>query len=340
MIDRVQASAPAKVILAGEYSVLAGGPALVLAVDRRIQLTFDRGQSGLLHIAAPGFADGLYSVDLNLDHRGASGEKLAMSVDLINRLIDSDVSYRDFRDYSGRLTLDSRAFYGGENKLGLGSSAALTVALDELLAKLFTRPQESLNERWQRLHAVHSHVQGKQGSGVDIAASLRGGLSIFQRRRKASCVIRAGELPARLNVAYIWTGSSASTPAYLQSLSDWRINNTAAYDTCMGRLVDATEYLTAQHDAVCFLDGLRAFTQALWHFDQLSQLGIFASGHDDLWALSQAYSTLVYKPCGAGGGDLGIVVTDNAQDLAQFVEQAGRMGKQHLTLNMSALGAY
>ncbi|MDH3638826.1 MAG: hypothetical protein OES09_10250, partial [Gammaproteobacteria bacterium] len=54
---RITASAPGKIVLLGEYAVLAGVPALVMAIDRRaeVQLTENRRQYSRL--TAPGYTD-------------------------------------------------------------------------------------------------------------------------------------------------------------------------------------------------------------------------------------------------------------------------------------------
>ena len=69
------------------------------------------------------------------------------------------------------------------------------------------------------------------------------------------------------------------------------------------------------------LQELRAYTEALRKFDVDHRLGIFDAGHAEL-ADAAASAGLVYKPCGAGGGDLGIVIANDASDIATFVDTA------------------
>ena len=49
------ASAPGKIVLAGEYAVLWGAPAVCMAVDRRAMATVDHRADGLCHVTTPGF---------------------------------------------------------------------------------------------------------------------------------------------------------------------------------------------------------------------------------------------------------------------------------------------
>ncbi len=141
----VVASAPGKIVLSGEYAVLDGVPAISMAVGRRAVVTLANSSSGECNLSAPGFAgaDKYRILDAVCD--GVRPEK--------------------------NIKLDSRAFSDGGNKTGIGSSAALTVAL-----------VASLNESEDVLSEAllaHRAAQGGAGSGVDVATAVRGGLIEF-----------------------------------------------------------------------------------------------------------------------------------------------------------------
>jgi len=96
----MKATAPGKLILTGEYAVLDGAPALVVAVNRRVTAsrhTGPRGSSPFLVAVAEEIARS-YGVD-------APEARAAMEI-----------------------VVDSSSFFLGNTKLGLGSSAAVTVA--------------------------------------------------------------------------------------------------------------------------------------------------------------------------------------------------------------------
>src|SRR5687768_17097612 len=103
MLDSMTATAPGKLIVTGEYAVLDGAPALVVAMDRRVIARY-----------APGVAKGSSAFLLALAHEiaaryGHDAGQIAMSI-----------------------VVDLSSFYDGEQKLGLGSSAAVTVAATAL----------------------------------------------------------------------------------------------------------------------------------------------------------------------------------------------------------------
>ncbi len=102
------ATAPGKLILTGEYAVLDGAPALVVAVNRRV-------------VAAR-----------RVGPRGSSPFLAAVADELAAR------GRRDAANIAMSIAVDSRAFYDAPRpglapvKLGLGSSAAVTVAATAL----------------------------------------------------------------------------------------------------------------------------------------------------------------------------------------------------------------
>jgi len=66
-------------------------------------------------------------------------------------------------------------------------------------------------------------------------------------------------------------------------------------------------------------------------------LGIFDAGHAEMVAAVEA-AGLVYKPCGAGGGDVGIVLSSGAESIAEFVGRAKELGFRHLAISADPHG--
>ena len=109
-IDRVEASAPGKLVLSGEYAVLAGGKALVAAVDRRVSCSVERRNQGDWSFKSEGyFFESTHTVD-----------------GLFNELPDGDPARFVARLASTTalpqhvaVTIDSSPFYLGKEKLGI-----------------------------------------------------------------------------------------------------------------------------------------------------------------------------------------------------------------------------
>jgi phosphomevalonate kinase len=73
-------------------------------------------------------------------------------------------------------------------------------------------------------------------------------------------------------------------------------------------------------------------------FDVDHDLGIFDAGHHEL-TNAAAKLELVYKPCGAGGGDIGVVFATDKAAVAKFTNIAGESGFRLLDVSLEISGA-
>jgi len=323
MID-IKASAPGKVIIAGEYAVLDGAPAICMAVDRRAHVSITSSDKDCHSVLAPGFSESaghFRSKQGRIDWiEGAAAFPL---LDAVWQELDPGIAE------SMVIVLDSNEFMdaGSSTKIGIGSSAALTVALTAALA-LAAGDEPSIQ---RSAAAAHRRFQGGAGSGVDIACSLAGGIVEYHMGDEPD---RALQWPDELHYALLWSGVAADTADKLDQLSN--------VDACATR----AELVTASASVAntwsggrpqAIIDELRAYTAVLRRFDIDHELGIFDAGHAALADEAES-SGLVYKPCGAGGGDLGIVVANNATEVAAFIDTAREQNYKHLHMAIDATG--
>ncbi len=335
----VVASAPGKLVLCGEYAVLEGAPAIVLALDRRAQVTLTpRGGDGWL-VDAPTL--GIHGANGRLD---GCGEMRWSGIDAatVTRLslvgaVLADAA-RDGDLPACHANLDTAALFVGDGqatKLGLGSSAALTVALAGGLATLMQRPLPQA----ERLIAAHRRMQSGRGSGLDIAASLHGGSMIY-RLADDRPQITGVDWPASLHFACAWSGKSASTAVFLRDLAAWRQHNGADYAVLMrelGACASVAAQAMATGAVADLLPALAAYGAILGRLGTASALDIVCAEHLALARLAHDCG-VVYKTCGAGGGDLGIGISDDPQRIAAFRQRVARAGLHTLNLQIDPFG--
>lgn len=192
MAKTFKASAPGSLMLLGEHAVLHGKHALVCAVDRRIEVTLAPRNDDRIEIAS----------DLG---------RLATTVNEVRaeepfRFVTAAIARaRDGMPTGFDLAIRS-AF---SHKVGLGSSAAVTVAATAALAAWLgedTAPQAIFDESI----FVVRQTQGI-GSGADVAASVFGGLVAY---RAAPLEIRP--LRATFPLTVIYSGSKRPTPEVVE----------------------------------------------------------------------------------------------------------------------------
>ncbi len=336
----VVASAPGKLVLLGEYAVLEGAPALVMAVNRRARVRIAAQAAGVCEVNAPDLGithQALRLGDDGLPDWGADTEtakRLKLVDQILRGLARESLSLPAGRGF--RLTLDTAEFFDADSvarpKLGLGSSAALTVALASALAVFAGRGAVTANRKvWiDKLLALHRDFQDGRGSGVDVAASLVGGLLSYRLRGD-----NQGPYFEPLDWRFmglkhlsVWSGRAASTSDLLAQLSHWRESHDADYRAHMQALTTIAE---AARQAVIdqrgdeLLKCTASYAEALHAFSDNTGLNIFSPEHQQLTKIA-AQSGVCYKSCGAGGGDFGIALcldTERLNDARKRITAAG-----------------
>jgi mevalonate kinase len=153
-----KASAPGSMMLLGEYAVLHGKQALVCAVDKRITVTLTPREDTRIEIHSS--IHGHYATEI-----------AELSIE------------RPFHFVLGALRQNQSKLKRGchiditsefSDKIGLGSSAAVTVATLAVLAN-WLNLKVSLPELVRQGRNLVRQIQGV-GSGADIAASVYGGI--------------------------------------------------------------------------------------------------------------------------------------------------------------------
>jgi phosphomevalonate kinase len=306
MTCAVIASAPGKIVLSGEYAVLDGAPAIVMAVDRRARASLTDDVGSISHVGAPGYTDEIGRFEIvNGDFRWLDGQAHFGVVDSVWRAAD------ELRAGAKLIQLDTSDFIDPERhlKIGIGSSAALTVALCAAIkGSVDSGTIMAIAQR------AHGDLQGGAGSGVDIACSLSGGLIEYRMERTS---VTALDWPEELSYRVVWTGVVASTRDKLNKLK------TGASLPSRDQLAGAAERMAdiwKSGDADRIVAEYHHYNDHLRQFSVDHGLGIFDAGHEELWRAASE-SRLVYKPCGAGGGDVGIVFGTDDAVLDSFIER-------------------
>ena len=302
--------APGKAILAGEYAVLHGGPAIAVAVDRCARAWLEHGQ---------GTAPSPFVV--------AALDKAAKELNAPHLL------------QSGHLGVDSTALYEGTKKIGLGSSAAVTAAA---LGAAFVAEGRSLDDK-QKLFALaddaHAIAQGTRGSGIDVAVAVYGGAIKFQRKN-GDVLIEQVELPDGVRLTFVFTGQSASTPMLLGKVKALAESQPARHEAAIGRLLSQAHAFcaaVAHGEARELIAAADAYREAMQFLGDAAGAEIVTREHAQLAMLARRHGGAA-KPSGAGGGDLGVAFTVGADATHALREECRAAGLNVLSLGAPAPG--
>ncbi|MCC5793837.1 MAG: hypothetical protein JJT85_03775 [Chromatiales bacterium] len=326
-----EADAPGKLVISGEYAVLHGAAALAVAVDARVRVRLFRLKAGPSELAAGDAPEACFccAADGSLQWVGESpGPNGGPLESVLAALAASGQLSAAEALPACRVEIRSESFQttladGTRSKLGLGSSAAVTVALTGALLALLGRrlpPQGML----ALCLDAHRRLQGGLGSGIDVAASLHGGVVA----RDVSGGILPVSWPDPLRMLAIWTGAGASTTMLVGRYEAWQQREPGAFSAHLGRMKATAERVQQAWRAArlgALLPALADYDAALLQLDEAAGIGIYTPEHRRLRELARAQG-LVYKPSGAGGGDFGVVFGADPQALGRLRAQCAAEG--------------
>ena len=348
---KLRSSAPGKLILIGEYAVLFGHPALVVAIDRRTEVTLEAAVGEGWTAAAPGLQDAPVAFDLMRRHglrwRAADSESAARLVlieDVVGAMTAGGlIDPTQLRP--AELTVDSRRFFelldGRPTKLGLGSSAAVTVALAHALRHWESGDAPKAQLELGEVLRMHRSFQGGKGSGVDLAASLLGGVQEYRLSDGGTNPVADPRiLPVGLHSVFVWTGHSASTASFLARLNSGPVSDDGGVSSCvadLGGLSAAGITSLVKGDVASFLETVSKFAHAMDDLGRSVGMPVFSDEHRALARIAEV-AGVSYKPSGAGGGDFGIAFTDDPEAARRFASMSEERGFAPLDLAVEPTG--
>lgn len=306
-------SAPGKVILFGEYAVLHRRPAIVAAVERRAtcristanDMEVDGGRYGLLSEGKLPFAEALIEPTDQVAH----------------------------------YALDTSAFHIGDHKLGLGSSAASTVALAAAMAAAAGRTIDPAVV-FGRAQDAHRAVQGA-GSGADVAASAFGGLFFYTWSELGPIRCRSGAaaiqpLSGLDRLLLVDTGQPAHTPTLIEAVS--RVADSNRFRARMDQLSLIAEFAG---DAIKrrdnLVDHLRVGAESVRDLGRDAGVDLFTEVHSELDAIARGFGGAA-KPTGAAGGDLAWLMAPDPDAEAALIKALEERGFTVLLLPIAHQG--
>ena len=301
-------SAPGKLFLSGEYAVLWGGAARVLAVGPRTAALVRRRQDTRVQVLLEeGRLEGR-TTPFGVAWEGA----VPAGFSFVARTLDEALRAHGREALGLQLAVAPSATGANGQKLGMGGSACATVLAAE--AARFV-----LAERFDALKialAAHAAGQGGKGSGGDVAASFAGGVLRYRRYdvsalaaasntgRYGAALLAAPPVDLwrlaapRVAMAYAFTGASASTRVLIAQVE------AQLAEEGRQRFVERSDALGHAVEEGLAGGDFQAFREAVaaQHALLLTLGPLETEGMRRVLALAGAYGC-AGKLSGAGGGD-------------------------------------
>lgn len=263
-------------MLLGEYAVLHDKTAIVCAIDKRIEVILSPRDDEQIVINS----------DLGNYNTSINNLNVASPFEFVLNALKA-------KQLPSGCDISIRAEFPSD--VGLGSSAAVTVALITTLNQWLGRTQLTKEELWQEVKAIILKTQGK-GSGADIAASVYGGVIGFRHNP-----LHVTQLKHSLPICAIYSGKKTTTMKAIQIVKQRYDKSPEQFE----RLFDSVDDLSHQCIKAINNKDWKSLGD-LWNQAQdiMDQLGVSNTLLDDITkTLQQRPDVFGAKISGSGLGD-------------------------------------
>lgn len=288
----ISVSAPGKLMLFGEHSVVYGRPCIVTAVNQRIFVKIVKTKGDSILINAPEVNVKNYSIKVsNLG-------KIDYPKDIKFVLKSVENFFKKYKVSSGLKIFTHSQF---SSLFGFGSSSAITVCMVKGLSKIFDI-QVYNKALFDIAYKTVLDVQGV-GSGFDLAAAVWGGTLYFVGGGKK--IVPLNVKPFKLIVGY--TGIKADTATLIKNVADLYKKNKTEVEgifKSIDKIVEKAK-INLQKGNYRVLGDLMIKDQGF-----LNSLGVSSTKLDNLISAANTSGAFGAKLSGAGGGDCMIAFVD------------------------------
>lgn len=360
----IETSAPGKLMICGEWSILVpGNSCLVAAVDQQVHVRLQLSNKMFARLVQ---VDSGLNVEVPIVNGALQFESDSGDFSFLRSAVE--LCFRYFEKYYG-FELETRADSlkidspSGPQKIGFGSSAAVTVATIGAFFALEGLDIEDLAVRLKifKLAALaHYHAQSELGSGFDIAASTFGSLLKYTsfdpdwvlcelehstlkeivERRWPGLECSPVFVPHDFQLLVGWSGSSANTRSLIRKFRLWQAEARQMAAHIIWEIQQ--QVLRACHalengERQEFLNCLNLNAELLSKLTRESGVEIETHSLRQLGRMAREEGA-AGKLSGAGGGDCGIAVYYDAGKGKKIMNKWLSVGIQPLDVYISSEG--
>lgn len=366
------ATAPGKLYIAGEYAVVEHGhPAILVAVNRLLTAritehdnTSAAAQPRPFGVDPVGRIHSAGHPEASVTWRRRAGRAVpdveqpgaAFVLSVIHAVEElAQQQGRDLKIYD--VNIESELDDASGRKYGLGSSAAVTVAMMKALTAFYGLELDPIQQ--YKLAFVSASRAQKVGSGGDLAASLFGGCIRFTavdrqwvtNRLQDTALsdlidmpwpglsiarLRAFEPGSRLRLMVGWTGNPASTSSLVGHVQQQSAaEHERMYQDFLGgsdSCVDALASTLVHDDEQAVISHVREARKLLQNLSSFTGVTIETPALRALVEVAESHGAAA-KSSGAGGGDCGIAIAGPSADCAAITR--GWQEKSIVPLDLS-----
>ena len=314
----IETTASGKVFLSGEYMALEGGRAITLSSPQNAKVSISKNNESN-NILFSSMSDHEYPFKIDEDMKVIWLEDDPKH---LGNILKESINQFD-KSFSGRsISIDTSEFFHNHRKIGIGSSSAVSVASSKALNQLFDlrlTPKEIINHS----RAIHNRAQDSIGSGFDIITS-----SVEARALSCRVLDNGGydyeqiELPESIKIFVVINDEYVQTSEMIDRYKAAKNQYTDYFTQNAPQMLSELEHLydsILKKDNKSILRYLNRYNELLIDMDNKFNIGVFKN-HHELIKLSRD-GDVFYKPSGSGGGDIGLLISDDKNKLDRVCQK-------------------
>ena len=322
MNNEIQVSVPGKIVVSGEYAVLDGTPAIVSTLKQKVNITIQKSDKNH-NIYTTSVLQGVFPFTMDDDANvlwleadpGVFGLLLQHAFKILKPKLKEKLWIAVDSSEFFRTTKDGTAI-----KLGIGSSAAVSVGITQALSQ-YQAIRSSPENLLSQANSIHQGLQGKQGSGIDVTCCFADqGVIECTKDSVKNHTWSILNWPNGLHLKALTTSQYGSTNRLVANYQRASNLYPKEFTSALDQFLDITQSLSnawKSEDVDLIIDLLRAYDVQIKKLDKIGDIGIYTQVHADIQNIASTHNVF-YKPSGAGGGDIGLAFSSSLDALSDF----------------------
>lgn len=329
MNNEIQVSIPGKIVISGEYAVLDGAPAIVSTLKQKVNITIQKSDKNH-NIYTTSVLQGVFPFTMDDDANvlwleadpGVFGLLLQHAFKILKPKLKENLWIAVDSSEFFRTTKDGTAI-----KLGIGSSAAVSVGITQALSQ-YQAIRSSPENLLSQANSIHQGLQGKQGSGIDVTCCFADqGVIECTKDSVKNHTWSILNWPNGLHLKTLITSQYGSTNRLVANYQRASNLYPKEFKSALDQFLDITQSLSnawKSEDVDLIIDLLRAYDVHIKKLDKIGGIGIYTQVHADIQNIASTHNVF-YKPSGAGGGDIGLAFSSSLDALSDFSDAIGKV---------------
>ena len=329
MNNEIQVSIPGKIVISGEYAVLDGAPAIVSTLKQKVNITIQKSDKNH-NIYTTSVLQGVFPFTMDDDANvlwleadpGVFGLLLQHAFKILKPKLKENLWIAVDSSEFFRTTKDGTAI-----KLGIGSSAAVSVGITQALSQ-YQAIRSSPENLLSQANSIHQGLQGQQGSGIDVTCCFADqGVIECTKDSVKNHTWSILNWPNGLHLKALTTSQYGSTNRLVANYQRASNLYPKEFKSALDQFLEITQSLSnawKSEDVDLIIDLLRAYDVHIKKLDKIGGIGIYTQVHADIQNIASTHNVF-YKPSGAGGGDIGLAFSSSLDALSDFSDAIGKV---------------